>query len=103
MARRLLHQRSRLLIGCCIALFACHHPSLLHPSSAGFQKPAPAVYHVRLTTTRGDIELEVKREWSPHGADRFYQLVRHGYYDSAAIFRIRANTWAQFGLAADPA
>jgi peptidyl-prolyl cis-trans isomerase A (cyclophilin A) len=69
----------------------------------GFQPQAPAVYHVRLTTTKGDIELEVRREWSPHGADRFYQLVRHGYYDSAAVFRIRAATWAQFGIAADPA
>jgi cyclophilin family peptidyl-prolyl cis-trans isomerase len=46
--------------------------------------------------------LQVHRAWSPHGADRFYQLVRHGYYDSAAVFRIRTATWAQFGVAADP-
>jgi len=62
----------------------------------GFQPQAPEVYHVRLTTTKGNIDLEVRREWSPHGADRFYQLVRQGYYDSAAVFRIRAATWAQF-------
>jgi homoserine O-acetyltransferase len=82
---------------------ACHQPSLLHPESAAFRRPAPAVFHVRLHTTKGDIDLEVKREWSPHGADRFYQLVRHHYFDSAAVFRIRKGTWAQFGIAADPA
>jgi homoserine O-acetyltransferase len=87
-----------------LATLGCHRqPSLFHPESAAFQKPAPADYHVRLRTTKGDIVLEVHRAWSPHGADRFYQLVRHGYYDSAAVFRIRTATWAQFGIAADPA
>lgn len=92
------------LMALAIAPPACRpSASLLHPESTTFQKPAPAVYHVRLTTTRGNILLEVQREWSPHGADRFYQLVRHGYYDSAAFFRIRTATWAQFGIAANPA
>jgi homoserine O-acetyltransferase len=44
----------------------------------------------------------MRREWSPHGVDRFYNLVTHGYYDEARVFRIRAKTWAQFGVAADP-
>jgi homoserine O-acetyltransferase len=88
-----------------VLLMQCCHrpPTLLHPEAAVFEKPAPAQFHVRLKTTKGDILLQVHRDWSPHGADRFYQLVRHGYYDSAAVFRIRAATWAQFGVAADPA
>jgi peptidyl-prolyl cis-trans isomerase A (cyclophilin A) len=45
----------------------------------------------------------VHRDWSPIGADHFYNLVRHGYYDDARFFRIRAGAWAQFGVAADPA
>jgi len=44
----------------------------------------------------------MRREWSPRGVDRFYNLVRHGYYDEARFFRIRAGNWAQFGIAADP-
>ena len=61
------------------------------------------MFNVVLETTKGEIVLELKREWSPNGVDRFYNLVRHGYYDHSAIFRIRANTWAQFGIAGDPA
>lgn len=46
--------------------------------------------------------MEMRRAWSPHGVDRFYNLVRHGYYDNSAVFRIRAGTWAQFGINGDP-
>jgi cyclophilin family peptidyl-prolyl cis-trans isomerase len=76
---------------------------LLQPTHKAFTKQAPPTFNVLLETTKGDILLEVKREWSPHGVDRFYNLVRYGYYNDAAIFRIRAKTWAQFGIAADPA
>ena len=64
---------------------------------------APAEYTVRLETTRGPIVIAVHREWAPRGADRFHELVASGYYDNAAFFRIRKDTWAQFGIAADPA
>lgn len=79
------------------------HRRLLHPEDPVFSTQAPAEFHVRLQTTKGNILLEVKREWSPHGADRFYNLVRYGYYNNAAVFRIRRETWAQFGIAADAA
>jgi len=96
--------RRSLLLVITFALLGCGHgPVLLHPREARFQKPAPTDFHVRLKTTKGDIVLQVHRDWSPHGVDRFYQLVRHGYYDSAAFFRIRTATWAQFGVAANPA
>jgi len=63
---------------------------------------APARFVVQLETTKGNIVLECFRDWAPHGADRFHELVTSGYYDDAAIFRIRAKTWAQFGVNGDP-
>lgn len=71
-------------------------------AEASAQSRAPERFVVRLDTTKGDIVIECFRDWAPNGADRFYELVRSGYYDDAAIFRIRPKTWAQFGIAADP-
>ena len=70
--------------------------------AAFLQTPAPAEYRVRLDTTKGPIVIAVHRGWAPRGADRFHELVTSGYYDEAAVFRIRKGTWAQFGIAADP-
>ena len=69
-----------------------------------FAQPAasPPEYKVRLETSKGNIVIAVHRDWAPHGADRFYELVTSGYYDDAPVFRIRKGTWAQFGIAADP-
>src|SRR6478672_762615 len=63
---------------------------------------APPHFLVRLDTTKGPIVVECFRKWAPRGADRFYELVTSGYYDDAAVFRIRKGTWAQFGIAGDP-
>jgi cyclophilin family peptidyl-prolyl cis-trans isomerase len=63
---------------------------------------APVTYRVRLETTKGAMVIAVHREWAPRGADRFKELVETGYYDEAAVFRIRKGTWAQFGIAGDP-
>jgi cyclophilin family peptidyl-prolyl cis-trans isomerase len=75
---------------------------LLQPDHPEMTRRAPDVSMVRFDTTTGVIRMEMRREWSPHGVDRFYNLVRHGYYDDAAVFRIRAGTWAQFGIHGDP-
>ncbi|HEX3759250.1 MAG TPA: peptidylprolyl isomerase [Kofleriaceae bacterium] len=75
----------------------------LQPDRAEFQARAPEVFRVRLDTTRGPIVLEVRRDWAPHGVDRFHALVRAGYYDGAAVFRIRAGVFAQFGIHGEPA
>ena len=80
-----------------------HNRLLLRPESPAFTAEAPKEFRVQLQTTKGNILLEVKREWSPNGVDRFYNLVRYGYYNNAAVFRIRRNYWAQFGIAADGA
>jgi peptidyl-prolyl cis-trans isomerase A (cyclophilin A) len=85
----------------------CAGPSsrerLLAPSRAEFHDRAPEVCRVRLDTTKGPIVLEMRRAWAPRGVDRFHGLVRAGYYDDVAVFRIRAGVWAQFGINGDPA
>ena len=89
-----------------IALVAgCGEPSGHPPQPPGAASAprAPDECRVRLDTTKGPIVLEMQRAWAPNGADRFYELVQSGYYDDAAIFRIRAGVFAQFGIAGDPA
>jgi cyclophilin family peptidyl-prolyl cis-trans isomerase len=76
---------------------------LLRPDAAEFRAPAPAVSIVRFETSRGPIDIEVTRAWSPLGADRFVALVRHGYYDGNRFFRITKGRWVQFGINGDPA
>lgn len=75
---------------------------LLQPDSAEMNQRAPETSHVRLETTKGVIRIELHRSWAPHGVDRFYNLVKHGYYDNSALFRIIAGKWAQFGISSDP-
>ncbi len=74
---------------------------LLTPSDPVFTAPAPSRSLVRLETTAGVVVIEVTRAWAPLGADRFVNLVRHGYYDDAPLFRVRPKTWVQFGIAGD--
>src|SRR5579863_2146271 len=64
---------------------------------------APAVYRVRLDTTKGPIVIEVHRDWAPRGADRFHELVTAGYFDDNRFFRVVHGQWAQFGINGDPA
>jgi cyclophilin family peptidyl-prolyl cis-trans isomerase len=90
-----------LFLGSLLLLNCSRQSRLMHPEDPAFSTQAPTEYQVQLETTKGKILLEIKREWAPHGADRFYNLVRYGYYNHAAVFRIRKNTWAQFGIAAD--
>lgn len=78
------------------------HLVLLDPDAPEMTRRAPDRFHVRLDTTRGPIVLEVDRAWAPHGADRFYNLVRAGYYDDTRIWRVVAGRWAQFGINGDP-
>ena len=64
---------------------------------------APDSYRVRLETSRGPIVIEVHRDWAPHGAVRFYELVNAGYFDDNRFFRVVKGQWAQFGINGDPA
>ena len=75
---------------------------LLNPDAPEFSKHAPDRCLVRFDTSKGTIDIEVTRDWSPLGADRFVALVRAGYYNDARFFRV-APGWVQFGIAGDPA
>lgn len=71
-------------------------------SPATLNRTAPATYRVKLATTKGDVIIDVTRDWAPRGADRFYNLVRAGYFTDATFFRVVADFMAQFGISARP-
>lgn len=75
--------------------------TLLNPSKLTEQ--APASFKVLFKTTKGDFTLEINRDWSPLGADRFYNLVKSGYFTDIAFFRVIGGFMAQFGIHGDPA
>jgi peptidyl-prolyl cis-trans isomerase A (cyclophilin A) len=75
-------------------------PNLLNPAT--MKAKAPEVFRVRMTTTKGAVLIEVTRAWAPNGADRFYNLVRGGFYTNAAFFRVIPKFMAQFGISARP-
>jgi peptidyl-prolyl cis-trans isomerase A (cyclophilin A) len=87
--------------GAAHAAAARQRPSLLNPAS--LKAKAPAVFKAKFTTTAGDFVVEVHRDWAPLGADRFYNLVRYGYFTNAAFFRVVPGFVVQFGLSANPA
>jgi peptidyl-prolyl cis-trans isomerase A (cyclophilin A) len=75
--------------------------ALLNP--AQLNERAPETYVVKLDTSKGTVRIQVERSWAPLGADRFYNLVKNGFYDGARFFRIVPNFVVQFGLNGDPA
>ena len=76
------------------------HPGLLDPSQA--KERAPDTFRVNFETTKGRVVIEVNRSWSPKGADRFYNLVRVGFFEEIAFFRVVEGFVAQFGISGDP-
>jgi peptidyl-prolyl cis-trans isomerase A (cyclophilin A) len=67
-----------------------------------WRQHTPDIFRVKVETTAGSFTIEVHRDWSPHGADRFYSLVRANYYDDSRFFRVVPDRWVQFGIAGDP-
>ena len=76
------------------------HPAMKDPSKA--VEKAPDSFEVAFETTKGPFEVKVNREWSPLGADRFYNLVKIGYFQDIAFFRVLDGFMAQFGVHGDP-
>lgn len=74
---------------------------LLYPKSLTAE--APDVFRAHFETTVGSFVVEVHRAWAPRGADRFYNLVKNGFYDNVRFFRVLDGFMAQFGIHGDPA
>ena len=73
---------------------------------AALTDKAPDTFRVKVETSKGDFVVEVHRTWAPNGADRFYNLVKAGYYDGVRFFRVLRDPkpfMAQFGIHGDPA
>ena len=83
--------------------------SAANPNKAKLRTPsalnekAPDTYLAKFDTSKGVFVIEVHRDWAPLGADRFYNLVKNGFYDDVRFFRVLDNFMAQFGINGDPA
>ena len=74
--------------------------ALLRP--ALLKDKAPETYQVKFSTSKGDFTVSVTRAWAPRGADRFYNLAKHHFFDNGSFFRVLKGFVAQFGLSAYP-
>jgi peptidyl-prolyl cis-trans isomerase A (cyclophilin A) len=85
--------------------FALAGPAWSHglANPAALVEQAPPVYRVNLDTSKGPFVIEVHRDWAPRGADRFYNLVKNGFFDNSRFFRVVSGFMVQFGINGDPA
>jgi peptidyl-prolyl cis-trans isomerase A (cyclophilin A) len=70
---------------------------------AALNEKAPDTYKAQLDTSKGTVVITVHRDWAPNGADRFYNLVKNGFYDDVRFFRVISGFMAQFGIHGSPA
>jgi peptidyl-prolyl cis-trans isomerase A (cyclophilin A) len=98
--------RRHVVLAGAVALASC---SRTEPKKEAEQTPAPSpskpeagTYKVRFETTKGPFVVEVHRDWAPLGAARFEELVKDGFYNNTAFFRVVPNFIIQFGIAAEP-
>ena len=89
-----------LLLGI-LAASAFAQPSKL-ANPAALNEQSPATYKVRFDKSKGPFVVEVRRDWAPNGADRFYNLVKNGFYDETRFFRVVSGFMVQFGINGDP-
>ena len=86
-----------------VLLCAAMTPALGQLSNpAALKETAPATYKARFDTSKGAFVLEIRRDWAPNGADRFYNLVKNGFYDNVRFFRVISGFMVQFGISGDP-
>ena len=89
-----------LISGSAFAFPQSTHPAMLDPSKATTQ--APETFKAKFETTQGDVVFDCTRSWAPHGVDRFYNLVRIGFFDDVALFRVAQGFVVQWGIHGDP-
>ena len=91
-------------LGALITLAGCGStPQAEAPKAEAPKKSAvPDTFKVKFTTSKGDIVIETNRAWSPHGVDRFHELLAMNYFKDARFFRVVPKFVAQFGVNADP-
>jgi peptidyl-prolyl cis-trans isomerase A (cyclophilin A) len=70
---------------------------------AALKETAPATFNATFDTSAGAFIVAVHRDWAPNGADRFYNLVKSGFFDDCRFFRVVSNFMVQFGINGDPA
>jgi peptidyl-prolyl cis-trans isomerase A (cyclophilin A) len=80
---------------------ASYDRALLHP--ALLKEKAPETFAVKFDTTRGDFAVNVTRAWAPVGVDRFYNLIKHHFYDNMVVYRVVPDFVVQFGISSYPA
>jgi peptidyl-prolyl cis-trans isomerase A (cyclophilin A) len=78
-------------------------PPAATPTPPAQPEQAPAVFKAKFVTSKGEVVIEVHREWAPRGADRFYNLVKAGFFDKVKFFRAIPGFMVQFGINGDPA
>lgn len=98
----------RLVLSLACALFAAAATPALAQSGklanpAALTEQAPASYKAKFETSKGAFVIQVTRAWAPNGADRFYNLVKNGYFDDVRFFRAISGFMVQFGINGDPA
>ncbi len=91
-------QSRRLILTLALSLFA---GAIALPAAAQ-ETPAPATYKVKFDTTKGAFTVQITRAWAPLGADRFYNLVKSGFYDDVRFFRVISGFMVQFGINGNP-
>jgi peptidyl-prolyl cis-trans isomerase A (cyclophilin A) len=89
-----------LFLSASLALGQANKAALMKP--ANLKERGPDVYKVKFDTTAGAFVIEVHANWAPNGADRFYNLVKNGYYDGCRFFRVVPGFMVQFGINGDP-
>jgi cyclophilin family peptidyl-prolyl cis-trans isomerase len=99
--------QARTLMGVAVVLSLFATPAISQTAKlanpAALTEKAPATYKVKFDTSKGVFVVEVHRDWAPNGADRFYNLVKNGFYDNVRFFRVVSGFMVQFGINGDPA
>jgi peptidyl-prolyl cis-trans isomerase A (cyclophilin A) len=98
-------RRSLVALCAALSLAAFVSPALAQgklSNPAALNEKAPATYKAKFETNKGTFVVEVQRDWAPNGADRFYNLVKNGFFDDVRFFRVIKGFMVQFGINGDP-